>query len=37
MQTALGSDDWEKMTEKLNNYVTDLHLKVIPANKGFQM
>ena len=37
MQTALGSEDWEKMTEKLNGYVTDLHLKVIPATKGFQM
>lgn len=37
MQTALGSDDWEKMTEKLNRYVTDWNLKVIPANKGFQM
>ncbi|MBE2224098.1 MAG: hypothetical protein IAF02_21340 [Anaerolineae bacterium] len=37
MQTALGSDDWEKMTDKLNRYVTDLHLKVIPATKGFQM
>lgn len=37
MQTALGSDDWERMTEKLNGYVTDWNLKVIPANKGFQM
>lgn len=37
MQTALGSDDWEKMTEKLNSYVTDLNLKVIPANRGFQI
>jgi hypothetical protein len=37
MQTALGSDDWEKMTEKLNAYVTDWNIKVIPANKGFQM
>ncbi len=37
MQTALGSDDWEKMTEKLNGYVTDWNLKVIPANRGFQM
>ena len=37
MQTALGSDDWEKMTDKLNGYVTDLHLKVIPATRGFQM
>lgn len=37
MRTALGSEDWEKMTEKLDVYVTDLHLKVVPANKGFQM
>ena len=37
MQTALRSDDWGKMTEKLNDYVTDLQLKVIPATKGFQM
>ncbi len=37
MKTALDSEDWEKMTEKLNSYVTDLHLKVIPATKGFQM
>jgi len=37
MQTALGSDDWDEMTEKLNGYVTDLHLKVISATKGFQM
>ena len=37
MQTALGSDDWGKMTEKLNSYVTDLNLKVISANKGFQI
>lgn len=37
MQTALGSDDWERMTDKLNGYVTDWNLKVIPANKGFQM
>jgi hypothetical protein len=37
MQTALNSEDWEEMTDKLNSYVTDLHLKVIPATKGFQM
>jgi hypothetical protein len=37
MQTALSSEDWEEMTDKLNSYVTDLHLKVIPATKGFQM
>lgn len=37
MKTALGSEDWEKMTGKLNSFVTDLHLKVISANKGFQM
>ncbi len=37
MQAALKSEDWGKMTDKLNNYVTDLHLKVIPATKGFQM
>lgn len=37
MQTALDSEDWEKMTGKLNSYVTDLELKVIPANRGFQL
>ena len=37
MQEALDSEEWEKMKGKLNRYVTDLALKVIPANRGFQL
>jgi hypothetical protein len=37
MQQALNSEDWEKMVEKLQNYVTNLHLKVVPASRGFQI
>ena len=37
MQQALDSEDWEKMVEKLQNYVTNLHLKVVPASRGFQI
>jgi len=37
MRSALGSEDWQIMTDKLNNFVTNLNLKVIPATRGFQI
>lgn len=37
MQTILDSEDWLMLSDKLQNYVTDFEMKVIPATRGFQI
>jgi hypothetical protein len=37
MEKALKSTAWRKLIQTLQEYVTNLHLKVVPATKGFQL
>ena len=37
MKKALHSKLWKDLTEKLDSYVEDYSLKVIPATGGFQL
>jgi hypothetical protein len=37
MQTILDSEDWLVLSDKLQNYVSDFEMKVIPATGGFQI
>lgn len=37
MQAMLDSEEWIMLSDKLQNFVTDFDIKVIPATKGFQI
>jgi hypothetical protein len=37
MQTALDSDEWELLRDKLTEFVSNFELKVVKASNGFQM
>jgi len=37
MESALDSEAWRKMTEKLRDYVSDFGYKVVPATGRFQL
>jgi hypothetical protein len=37
LQSALASDEWHKIKEKLFAYVTDYSQKIIRASGGFQL
>jgi hypothetical protein len=37
MQDALSTDDWERLKDKLMEFVTNFDLKVIQATGGFQL
>ena len=37
MEHALGSDEWKQFQEKLQEFVLDLHYKVVEASGGFQI
>ncbi|MDX1414527.1 MAG: hypothetical protein R3293_10075 [Candidatus Promineifilaceae bacterium] len=37
MQSILRSEEWIILADKLQNYVIDFDLKVIPATRGFQI
>ncbi len=37
MKSALNSEDWTLLTEKLDSYVNGFSSKVIPASQGFQL
>lgn len=37
MHIALRSDVWKGLRDKLQEYVTEFHLKIITATRGFQV
>lgn len=37
LDQVLGSDDWQKLTNQLMDFVEDFKYKVVPARTGFQM
>lgn len=37
LDQVLGSDDWQKLTNQLMDFVEDFKFKVVPARTGFQM
>ncbi len=37
MQAALGSDDWDDLIGRLDQYVLNFEKKVVPATGGFQI
>ena len=37
VRSALASADWQRLSAKLQDYVTDFAHKVIPAGVGFQL
>lgn len=37
MKSILNSEEWIVLIDKLQNYVVDFDLKVIPATRGFQI
>jgi hypothetical protein len=37
LEQVLGSDDWQKLTNELMDFVEDFKFKVVPARTGFQM
>lgn len=37
MNYILGSDEWERLKERLDDLVDNFNIKVIPANAGFQI
>ena len=37
LEQVLGSDDWQKLTNQLMDFVEDFKFKVVPARTGFQM
>lgn len=37
MQEILKSEEWQRLTDKLDNYVDNYSQKVIPATGGFQI
>lgn len=37
LRHILASEDWEKLTDRLQEYVQDLRFKTVRARPGFQM
>lgn len=37
MQTVLDSEEWVMLADKLQGFVTNYSMKVIPASRGFQI
>lgn len=37
MKIILASEEWSNLVSRLNDYVTEFNLKVIRADKGFQL
>jgi hypothetical protein len=37
IQNVLSSNEWQELMDKLNEYVTDYHQKIIPATGTFQL
>lgn len=37
MRDILASEEWVMLADKLQNYVVNYSLKVVPATRGFQM
>ena len=37
LQQALGSQDWEELTQRLLDFVEEFEYKVVQARAGFQM
>ncbi len=37
MQKVLNSSEWQRLSDKLNSYVSDFDKKVVPATHGFQI
>ncbi|MBK8988599.1 MAG: hypothetical protein IPM39_21435 [Chloroflexi bacterium] len=37
MKVALRSTAWKELHDKLQTYVTDFNLKIVSANRGFQI
>ena len=37
IRNILGTSEWQELKEKLGEYVTGYHQKIIPATGGFQL
>ena len=37
IRNILGTGEWQELMDKLNEYVTDYHQKIIPATGTFQL
>ncbi len=37
LQGVLKSNDWQSLTQRLQDFVENLNYKVVPARSGFQM
>jgi len=37
MNYILGSDEWDRLRDRLDDLVNNFNIKIVPADKGFQL